>query len=127
MPWSIAVHQDPVMVETTYAGRIEPEELARAAKTTLARASDVETNLFLADCSALEGGHSVVDLYWLADWLEAQPRGHAIREAVILPGLEKASEVVTFWQTTCSNRGLKVRVFDRRQAGIAWLREQASP
>lgn len=42
-------------------------------------------------------------------------------ETLILPVHRPSMEDVRFWETACGNRGFCVRVFDDRDAAIAWL------
>jgi len=123
MPWRTSVHPDLPIVETCYSGVLSQPELATAISETLALAHARGLNLFLGDCTALVGGHSVVDLYFLADALAASGLGHTIKEAVLLPGLPDSAENVRFWETACYNRGFKVKIFLDRESAIKWLME----
>lgn len=68
--------------------------------------------------------HPVADLYFLADALAAAGNVPQFREALLLPSLPDSIEHVRFWETTCANRGLNVRLFDNRQRAIDWLLEE---
>lgn len=124
MPWRIEQLTDPRIIETKYHGVLSPDQLTSAADATIAAAVAVGSTLLLADCSGLEGGHSYVDLFWLADWLAGQPGGHRYREAIVAPGRAQALANVDFWETVCANRGVTVRCFHERDAAIAWLRSE---
>jgi len=121
MPWSIRTQGDPPIIETTYAGLLSPTELtdAIAATIELVRTSGVQR--LIGDCSELEGGHSIADLYLMADLVSVASVGMTFREAVILPGLDEPADSVAFWETACYNRGLTVRVFKDRGSALAWL------
>ena len=121
MPWSTRVDPDFPIVVTRYEGVLEPSELSEAIRESLVVARDCGRNLFLGDCSALAGGHSVVDLYALADALLASGVVRGFREAVLLPALPDSAENVRFWETTCLNRGIRVRIFLDRESALAWL------
>jgi len=49
--------------------------------------------------------------------------GYSVKEAVLLPGLPASAENVKFWEMTCSNRGLNVKIFIDRENAIKWLME----
>ena len=123
MPWHISIHPDFPIVETCYSGVLSPPELSDSITETLAFSLSHGLNLFLGDCTQLVGGHSVVDLYFFADALAASAGGRAFKEAVILPSLPGSAENVRFWETTCYNRGLNVRIFSERESAIKWLME----
>jgi hypothetical protein len=75
----------------------------------------------LTDCSRLEGGHSVFDLYGLIENIAADPAVRGLREAVIFKPGSAAASKVELWENACANRGLEVRAFTDREAGLAWL------
>jgi hypothetical protein len=121
MPWKVRHPDDRAIVETVYAGLLSPEELLAAARATVAEARARGTRLLLGDCSELEGGHSVVDLYGLLDLFGSIENAHEFREAVLMPSLAATAEDVRFWETACRNRGLEVRAFRQRAEALAWL------
>lgn len=120
MPWHITYHPDLALVETYYAGKLPPHELREAVEATIAQGQRHDTVHFLGDCSNLEGGHSIVELYELAELISTlQP--YRFREAIILPQLKAVQRDVEFWETICANRGFIVRIFKTREAALAWL------
>ena len=121
MPWHITVHSDCGVVETQYAGVLTPQELTDAVKATIDAATEFKHVLLLGDCTRLAGGHSIVDLYGLADLILATGLAHVFKEAILLPGMPGAIEDVRFWENTCYNRGIRVRVFEDRKQAFAWL------
>ena len=124
MPCSVTFDAEASHAEATYFGRLTASELEAAAGEIMALMQASNTMLLLADCTGVVGGHSVFDLYALADWLKAcAPR---VREAVVLPTLDLAAENVRFWETTCRNRGLAVRIFNDRQSALDWLHQSST-
>lgn len=123
MPWHVRVHSDPPIIELALSGRLTPTELTEAARETLVLARQQSAPRVLGDCSALEGGHSVVDLYALAEWLAADSVGPRLREAVVIPDLSLVSDHVRFWETACRNRGIEVQAFNDRASALQWLCE----
>ncbi len=94
-----------------------------AAAINLANAENIF--LILADCTTLTGKtNSVFDLYYLVDVLIAKNIGHRIKEAFVLPIMQPDLIAdIKFWETTCFNRGIKVRVFNSREQALQWLLE----
>lgn len=121
MPWHASLLPDHPIVETRYSGELSATELGAAAGATLELAKTHGTNLFLADCTALVGGHSVFDLYFLADTIRANGFTKMLREAVLLPTLPAPTHNVEFWKTTAINRGFDVRLFSDRADALGWL------
>lgn len=109
------------IIETAYVGLVGQAELESAVRATIDLAGRTGITRFLADCSRLEGGHSILELFGIANTLSASGAFGAMREAVLLPALPTAAEDVRFWETVCLNRGLIVRIFDDRAAAIDWL------
>jgi len=123
MPWQVSIAPGSPFVETTYSGVLTPPELADAVRKTLRQAGTHGLKRFFADCTPLEGGHSILDLYTLADSLAKGDLSAVEREAVLLPALPAPAENVQFWETACLNRGLNVRIFLDRELAVAWLLE----
>jgi hypothetical protein len=126
MPWQIDLHAHHPIVETRYSGFMTPAELSAAVQETIQAAKNNERSLFLGDCTELEGGHSLFDLYGLVDMILASGLAHKVKEAIVLPTLPDAAERVEFWETACLNRGIKVKIFANRQDAIGWLLKDGS-
>lgn len=125
MPWHTQFHPEYGVVETAYCGLLSPPELQSAVEATLALAREHGSVRFLSDCTTLEGGHSVFDLYALLDVLESWGFRRGWKEALLFPLAEDstAADDVLFWQTACSNRGFFVRIFRDRTEALCWLTE----
>ena len=123
MNWQTAFQDKEKTVQVTYSGVVSREELSAAARSALDLALKNGTNRVLTDCTAMHGGHSVADLYFLSDWL-VSVKAYRMREAVLMPVEAAFNELVQFWQTTCTNRGLNVRVFDKLESARQWLTER---
>ena len=61
MPWSVSVDETTHIVTTVYAGVLPPAVLRDAIAATLAACLEKHCIRLLADCSALDGGHSVME------------------------------------------------------------------
>lgn len=124
MNWKTAYLEDKKVVNVTYTGIVSRTELTAAAQSALDLSLKHGTNRVLTDCTEIQGGHSLADLYFLSDWL-ISVKAYRMREAVLMPAAAAFNELVQFWQTTCTNRGLNVRVFDKPDIAHQWLRDGA--
>lgn len=126
MAWSSAFNSQSKHIELTISGEVSHGDLIAACDSAFKLALEHGTQHVLADCRLMKGGHSVPDLYFLAKKLagnaELMPE---FREAVVLAVDPGARAMVHFWETTCLNRGLNVRVFEDRQYALQWLHETA--
>ena len=111
MPYHITLLETPPTLEIQYIGRLAAAELMASVKQAMV----------LADCSLLEGGHGVFDLFEGVMEIYDNFVGSPFREAIVQSTDPKAAELVHFWETACKNRGLNVRIFPTRQAALDWL------
>lgn len=121
MPWQCAVMSDYPVIETRYAGELDPSTLELAVRATLQLAERSRIQRFLADCTELLGGHSILTLFDIANTLSQNPGVTTMREAVLLPKAASAADDVRFWETVCLNRGVHVRIFNDRTDALRWL------
>ena len=87
MPRNVILHNEPVFVELVFAGSVLRHELELAAIWALEACERAATSRLLCDCTELAGGHSVGELYFVAERLSSLPMAVAAREAVVLPAL----------------------------------------
>ena len=123
MPWRVSLFGKLPIVETVYAGALNANDLSDAVRETLSVAVTHQITRLLGDCTQLDGGHTIVDLYSLANAIPGMGGDYNLKEAVLLPLNPNADEKVRFWETTCVNRGFMVKVFGDRDDAIAWLME----
>jgi hypothetical protein len=127
MPWQTIVHTDLPIIETSYSGRLTKNDLSSAIRETLAVAHTHDRILFLGDCTNLDGGHTIIDLYFLAKEVSKEVSlsfgSHLLKEAILLPSIPTLIEKINFWETLGQNGGFRVRVFRDRQSAIDWLLE----
>ncbi|MFO1413788.1 MAG: STAS/SEC14 domain-containing protein [Burkholderiales bacterium] len=121
MAYQTRAHDDPRYVEIRYSGEVTPAEMRCAARAILALADRHGTYRVLADCAELSGGHSIIDLHDVADWLAADPARATLREAVVLPDAPEPNRKLAFWEMACVNRGLDVRAFASYREAVLWL------
>jgi hypothetical protein len=121
MPWQVKLLAEQKIVETIYAGHLTPAELISAVESSMSQAKVARATRLLSDCTDLVGGHNFADLFKLAETLQADAFALSLKEAVLVPPSGPGVEMVQFYETTCLNRGLDVRVFTDRAQAIAWL------
>jgi hypothetical protein len=126
MPCTTRFLPELAAVETVFAGLVDRHELTASVESTkraLVEHCPPRMHRLLCDCTALAGGHSLADLYFIADEFAASSFAASLREAVLVsPGGPPGH--AAFWEDACRNRGLTVRVFDDRGLAESWLREQ---
>ena len=123
MPAAVQYLDKPNIIEIVYDGVISPQELIDAAKDAIRESKDHGSKLILADCTRLEGGHSIADLLDLILLFRELGIDRSYREAIVLPSLAHQLGNVEFFETACLNRGYNVRLFGTREAGMGWLGE----
>jgi len=123
MPWEVKIHREIQIIETCYSGYLLPVELNAAVIETADQIRAHGIGRLLGDCTALKGGHSVIDLHYLAAAFASSNLGGTIKEAVLLPKLPGPQEDVKFWEEECAKRGMRVRVFEDRDTAVEWLLE----
>jgi hypothetical protein len=126
MSWTARYLDDVDVVETVYSGCLSAADLRDATLASLTLGRAMGTHRFLDNCREFRGGCSAVELYSLAERVTSFHRNAEFREALVLPELEEPAQDVRFWETTCVNRGLLVRVFATRDGALEWLLRQAA-
>jgi len=123
MPTQILVPEDLPSIEIRYTGVLSAEEVAESVREAVETARRTGRRRFLTDCTGLQGGHSLADLYQLAKEVQPAVATSGFREALLVPetGDDRNRERVLFWETTCRNRGLEVRTFTDRGLALEWL------
>lgn len=115
------------VAQMTLVGTVSGDELRSSAQALVTVLRRTGVRRVLADCRGLEGGHSVTDLYLLAEQLANDGMAFGVREAVLPPSSPDVSRHVDFWELTATNRGFTVRVCATRAEALAWLGEAPPP
>jgi hypothetical protein len=123
LPFSVAYLGEPGVIETVYTGILSPAEFNQAVTATADAAAEHLSTRFLSDCTGLESGDqsATLDIWALAEFLSSLPPGTFEREALLVPPGTRAGHDIRFYETTCRNRGLDVRIFSSRADALAWL------
>lgn len=124
MPWSVTIKRDRSVIEVVAAGTLAKADLEAALSGIRRLASKYHVACILSDCTKLaDGGHSIGDLFFLAQTIEASELANSFKEEILLPSSPAAARMTRFWKMTCVNHGLKVRIFKSRKNALAWLLE----
>ena len=109
------------VVESLFDVTYTKQDIIDSTKQAVSLANEKGTNLYLADCTSLTRGRSVVEIYSFGDiYTELHiPRGS--RQAVILSTNKQIESNSRFYETATRNKGYDVKVFNDRIEAIAWL------
>lgn len=121
MPWNTNIDDGSKFIEFTYSGVVTAQELHDAITATSPIIKTTGILRFLADCTQMIMGHSIVDLYYLIDLYEKLGLSRNMKEAILLPSPHASSEEVKFYETACYNKGYHVKIFEAREDALLWL------
>jgi len=117
----VALACDLPIVEAKFVGLVGRDELFRIVSQGLELARTHGVHRHLVDCTELEGGHSLADLFNIAKTIVESPARGLFREALLSRPGSPVDHEISFFQTTARNRGLDVRCFAAREEAVAWL------
>jgi hypothetical protein len=123
MPVTSKFNEESNVIESIYSGNTSLAEIQSALTEILELSQKHQVTRFLADCTNLEQGTSVLDSYEFAEAIERIPNVHLLKEAFVLPLTKEAEDGIKFFETTTRNRGLNIRVFSHREEAIKWLQD----
>lgn len=126
MPFCINFNPIHLVIESYFYGVVSNQELTDAFSETVMLARQYNTHLIFTDCSALTGGFSLFDIYPLLKELETSEEFRALKQAIVLPMHAHLLKSFQFWETSCNNRGYRVKNFSCRQSAFYWLLQKVS-
>ena len=109
------------VIESSFDKTYTKQDIIDSAKQAVSLANEKGTNLYLADCTKLTRGRSVIEIYGIGDIYIGMNIPHGIRQAVILPTHKEIESNFRFYETATRNKGYDVKVFSDRIEAIAWL------
>mgnify|MGYP003541787816 CR=1 FL=1 len=121
MPWDIKYITKPGYTLIRYKGIVTENELIDAFQASKEIINQKNSSLILSDCSTMEGGHSVFDLYKLIKLYEETGFPRNFKEAILMPELRDSVDNVLFYETACLNRGYNVKICREHDEAVAWL------
>jgi hypothetical protein len=108
----------------TAAGRLSLSETVELGKTICDAAVKRGFSKILLDCLAVEGELSFTERYILGDTIVDYCAIRSMTPKVAVIG--KPPTITGFVAEVASNRGLPVKTFSERQAGLDWLNKFGS-
>ena len=118
------MNPDHPVIEVAASGVLTKADLDATLAAIRRHARKHRDARILSDCTKLaDGGHSIGDLFFLAEDIQSSELSLSFREAILLPSSPAAARMTRFWKLTCRNHGLMVRIFKRRRDALAWLLE----
>ena len=121
MSCHVQLRRNPDHVEVEYVDTVPGPELMEAASRAMNLCREAGAPRILADCTRMNGGHSLTDLYKLVEWLAANYPTYPVREAVLVPPSPTLPDNFQFWEDICQNRGHVVRTFTERKQALDWF------
>lgn len=121
MSYRISYLEEHDIIESIFEDTTNLQEIKESTVKGLSLAAEKKCKNFLADCSGLKQGSSILELYSLGNFYVEINVERGTRQAVILPNVKKIENELRFYETVTRNRGFDVRVFSDREKAIAWL------
>jgi hypothetical protein len=123
MTWHLQFRQTGGLIETIYSGTISPPELEASVLATLALSAEKKASRFLVDGRAMQGGHTMMDLYAQMETVLKHSFAEPPHEAIVLAPEAPAevAENIEFWAAALRLRGYDVQIFIERAQALAWL------
>ena len=122
MPYKINHLTDLEIVDLSLRGVITGDELRDVTSKCIAIQKEYGVKKFLVCADNSEFFTTLVDIFDLADkQYPSEGVDRSTRIAVIYPLSITAKEAVSFYETTCRNRGWNAQIYSDRESAIAWL------
>lgn len=126
MPFCINFNPIHSVVESYLSGDVSTRQLTDAFQETFTLVGQYGTKLIYTDCSALKGSFSLFEVYPLLKKLAADEKYQGLKQAILLPMSAHLARSFQFWETSCNNRGYRVKNFTCRQSAFYWLLQKTS-
>lgn len=123
MSWTARYAPELGVVEVILTDIVSPADLRAASRLGIDESVRHACPYHLCDASGVRGGHTISDLFLLVGALRDLGLSTVAHQALVPPATDRALQNAVFWETTCRNRGLDVRLFATRAAGLDWLAE----
>lgn len=122
MAWSTQLFEDRTIVETTFSGMMNTEEVFEAVAATMAMGHAQQINKVLSDCSAFLGSPTAPDPSHLVAYLSGMRLHSTMYEAIILPPDEQTANNLRAYCRLTRPFGITAETFESRDDALAWLR-----
>ena len=122
MSYEVSYNSTLHIVEILFAGELNTSALKDATSEIIRVSLERGCTDFLLDSRMQMRVQSMADLYYLPQSYLTEGLDPKSRAAIILSKSGPMRQDSLFWETVCTNLGLKVRSFESREEAIAWLR-----
>jgi hypothetical protein len=126
MPWKLETKDGDQLLEVTYQGIFEAEELRAATVQIVDLLMEKGIERLLLDCRDAHFNVPTIAVYQLPELYDAKGLSRQVRAAVVKPHDGYHLEIFEFYEDVCSNRGYFVQLFDDAKAAGEWLRSEGS-
>ncbi len=126
--WTVHYLDDLDIVDLTYRDRIDGDIVLAASAARIEMGQRKNCSDFLIDCEQVTLAHGTAEAIFervtkTYHYENADPNS---RIGAVNPALEGARWFLQFFEQVGQSRGWNVRLFDSREAALAWLRESES-
>jgi hypothetical protein len=125
MPVNVFFDDHWRIVQVDYFGLVSRDELFEIFEEAVICARKNSTLKFLADCTGMTGGHTLVDLFNFVSQFVEREMTLKMKEAIVMPVSSMTKPQVEYYQKACQSHGFNVRVFSNRDEAINWLSESS--
>lgn len=110
------------IIEIKYLGKISQDDFIFSFLRS--NLLTIENGVFniIADCTDMLVGNILNALYDYLSFFEQYYNRFSLKEAIIIPSFEKIKNHIESFEMACLNRGFKVRLFEKEENAIKWLK-----
>jgi hypothetical protein len=124
MPWKQEIKDGGLLLEVTYQGTFEAEELRASTIEIVDLLITKDIQRLILDCHQAHFNVPTIAVYQLPELYAAKGLSRQVRAAVVKPHDGYHLEIFEFYEDVCRNRGYFVMLFDDADQARQWLREE---
>ncbi len=122
MAWHLEYHEQLRVVILAFEGDSSADDVRRSSLAVISMLKDRGAGKILTDfAQAQRVDVTTIDITLLPSDYREMGLPAPFTEAVVAPVQCRMHEDAKFYETVCVNRGNMVRVFETRDAALAWL------
>ncbi|HON58047.1 MAG TPA: hypothetical protein P5040_03110 [Smithella sp.] len=124
MAWKVEWDKEKGFIHTVYSGVVTKNDLLDSMAQTLKMIEGKGPQKFFTEWISAFPKLSTTEIFAIpCEWEAAGVDKESVL-AVVVQKNGQSRDDAKFYENVCRNRGWRVRVFDDRDAAIAWLDEQ---
>ena len=121
MPWKLEIKDGGLLLEVTYEGTFEAEELRASTVTIVDMLIAKDIQRLVLNCLDAHFNVPTVAVYQLPELYDLKGLSRQVRAAVVKPRDGYHAEIFQFYEDVCRNRGYFAMLFDDVVAARRWL------